>query len=732
MSRLHTQAIQPTLRPIAHAVRLACTALVIGNLAPIAAYAQESLASGEVTLPTVTVAGEAAPTTTEETGSYTASSTNTATRFDMSLRETPQSVSVVTRAQMNDFGYNDVNDALENTTGVTVEQVETDRTYYTARGFDITNFQVDGVGIPFTYGHSDGDIDTVIYDRIEVLRGATGLLSSLSNPSATINFIRKRPTADFQASASASVGSWDYRRVEGDVSGALTKQGSVRGRFVGAYQNQNSYLDRYELERSVFYGVVEADVADSTVLTLGHHQQNNNPNSPLWGALPIYDKSGNQLEYDVSASTAAKWAYWDRERTSTFVELAHYFNNGWQGKAILTQNKATENSKLFYLNGTPDPATAGSDLTRFSSRYDKNAEETLFDLYATGPFALFGRKHELMVGANWSDSTYDDISYFGDDFSEISLEQALNGSVPEPTFATVSTFGSNVEESQKSVYAAARLNLTDRLMVLGGARVTSVDVEGVSYGRKRTKSYDDKVTPYVGASYRLNDTYSAYASYTKLFQPQTEMDINGNRLDPITGKSYEAGVKAEFLEKKLNSTFAVFRTKQRNLAEIAGTVPTTYYTASDEISSSGYEIDVAGEVTNNLQLAAGYTYVSIEDSAGEPTRTYVPNRLFRVSTTYRMPTINQLKVGASINWQDDIYKNVGTATTGPNTGSPIIVRQESYALLNLMASYEFNKHTSATLNINNVTDEKYLNSLYWSQAYYGAPRNVQLTMRWKY
>ena len=731
MSEASARKSQLTIRPIVRAVRLACTALLIGNVVPVAAYAQEASASSEVTLPTVTVAGEAVPATTEETGSYTTNSISTASRFDMSVRETPQSVSVVTRAQMEDFGYDDVNEALENTTGVTVEQVETDRTYYTARGFDITNFQVDGLGLPFTYGHSDSDTDTVIYDRIEVLRGATGLMSSMSNPSATINFVRKRPTADFQASASAMVGSWDNRRVEGDVSGALTKQGNVRGRFVAAYQNKDSYLDRYELEKSVFYGVVEADVADSTVLTLGHHQQNNNPNSPLWGALPLYNTSGEQTNYDVSTSTAADWAYWDGEKASTFVEMAHYFENGWQGKAVLTENKTTENSKLFYVYGTPDPTTPGSDLYSYPSRYDKDVKQTIFDLYAAGPFTFLGKKHELMVGANWSESDLSDISHYGEGIgTEIPNLEDWDGSYPEPAF-TAGTQGSNVEDKQKSLYAAARLNLTDRLMVLGGARLTNLDSEGESYGNRRAKSYD-KVTPYVGASYRLNGTYSAYASYTKLFRPQTEVDVNGVRLEPVTGKSYEAGLKAEFLNKRLNSTLAVFRTKQMNLAEYGGFSSFSYYTASDEISSSGYEIDVAGEVTNNLQLSAGYTYVSIEDSAGEPARTYVPNRLFRVSTTYRVPAITQLKVGASVNWQDDIYRNVGTTTTGANVGSPIIVRQDSYALLNLMASYEFNKHTTARLNINNVTDEKYLNSLYWDQAYYGAPRNVQLSMNWKY
>jgi outer membrane receptor for ferric coprogen and ferric-rhodotorulic acid len=108
---------------------------------------------------------------------------------------------------MEDFRLDTINDVLANT-GVTVEKVETNRTYYTARGFDITNFQMDGIGVPMTYSLQYGDIDMAMFDRVEIVRGANGLSSSTGNPSATVNFIRKRPTDDFQASAGLTIGSW--------------------------------------------------------------------------------------------------------------------------------------------------------------------------------------------------------------------------------------------------------------------------------------------------------------------------------------------------------------------------------------------------------------------------------------------------------------------------------------------------------------------------------------------
>jgi outer membrane receptor for ferric coprogen and ferric-rhodotorulic acid len=127
-----------------------------------------------------------------------------ASRLDLSIIEIPQSVSVITSAQMQDFQLKNINAALDSATGVNVQRIETDRTYYTARGFDITNFQIDGVGLPLTSGNNHADEDTAIYERIEVIRGANGLMTGVGNPSATVNFIRKRPTLDTQLNVNAT------------------------------------------------------------------------------------------------------------------------------------------------------------------------------------------------------------------------------------------------------------------------------------------------------------------------------------------------------------------------------------------------------------------------------------------------------------------------------------------------------------------------------------------------
>ena len=280
----------------------------------------------------------------EATESYISGASTTSMKMELSHREVPQAVTVITREQMDDFAQNDINDVLEGTTGVTVESVETDRTYYTSRGFDINNFQYDGVGMPAVYDNVQGELDTAFFDRVEVVRGANGLMTGSGSPAATVNFIRKRPTADTNASVAVTGGSWDKKRIVGDVSGAVSESGAVRGRVVAGYEDKGSYLDRYNNEKQMFYGVLEADLTDATLLTLGHAVQTSDTDSPLWGALPLFYSDGSATDFARSTSTASDWSYWDNTQHNSFVELRQELAGGWRATGTVFR---LENDFLF-------------------------------------------------------------------------------------------------------------------------------------------------------------------------------------------------------------------------------------------------------------------------------------------------------------------------------------------------------------------------------------------------
>ncbi|MDX1692627.1 MAG: TonB-dependent siderophore receptor [Ketobacteraceae bacterium] len=675
----------------------------------------------------VSVTAAGLPEVTENSESYAAPVATTATGMKLSPRETPQAVTTVTRTEMEDFGRNTVNDVLLNTTGVTVERVETDRTYYTARGFPITNFQVDGQGIPFTYGNVIGDLDTVIYDRIEVLRGANGLMSGTGSPSATINFVRKRPTQDLQVRMDASVGSWNTRRLDVDVSNSLTDSGSLRGRAVVSGESGESYLDRYEKEKFIGYGILEMDLSDHTRLAFGVTRQENNTDSPLWGALPLYYSDGTPTNYDASTSTSADWAYWDGTYTNAFAELSQALGNGWEAVLSVNHRETTSDARLFYVYGTPNKTGADSGLRAYPSLYELDNDQIIADLRATGPYQLFGREHQAIAGVAYWESELTDESNYGQGIGTpiVPLED-WTGDYPMPAF-DAGVNGSQWQDRQKSAFAATRISVTDPFGIVAGVRLISLDSSGTSYGTTKDTAYSDELISFLGATWALTETLSVYASRGEIFDPQTETDIDGNRLAPVEGETRELGLKGAFFAGHLQSTLAYFETEQSNVAEAAGLIPgttTTYYREVDGVESRGIEMDIQGEVSPGLEVSAGITRLDIENADGEETLTYIPEKTARVSLAWRPPVMKQVKVGASINWQDDIKREQVTGS--------VYTEQDSYAIVNLMAQYEFTDNLNATLNINNVTDEKYLTSLYWAQGYYGAPRNATLKLSWQY
>ena len=718
----------PTNRAVRRALAWSLPCLAVCTATAVADDTNQDAA----VLESVVVEGSNLDLPSEQTGQYAPTASQTATGLALSARETPQSLSVITNQQIEDFQLDDVNSALESTPGVTVEQPETDRTYYTSRGFTIQRFQIDGVGAPLPYDNVQGDIDTAVYDRIEVVRGANGLMSGSGTPSAKVNFIRKRPTADTQASASLSAGSWDRRRIEGDVSGSLFGSERVRGRLVVAAEDGDSYLDRHHRERQVVYGVVEADLTDTTLLTAGHTWQNNDTDSPLWGALPMYYGDGSPTNFDRSASSSPDWSYWDNEDHRSFVELKQFLPGGWEATATASYLTSDSDSEIFYLYDPAQQLQPGTteNLSIIMDNYRYENEQWVADAQAKGPFEMFGREHEAMFGVNWSRSDITDFSarLYETSNIDVPLDQ-WDGNFPRPTFGP-SDGGSDFTQEETSVYGATRLSLTDRATAILGARATWLENSGISYTVARESEYNAEIVPYAGLVYDLTDTLSAYGSYTEIFEPQNEVTQNYQQLPAIEGRSYEVGLKAALFDERVDATAALFRTEQENTATFAGTFASprpgyfNYYEPSGELTSEGIELTLAGEILPGWQASGGYTYLDIENVDGERARTFIPEQMLRAQTTYQLPFWPQMTVGGQIRWQSETFRDQQY-----NDGQ---TRQDSYLVTDLMARYEFSDNLSASLNLNNVGNEKYLNSVEYDQAFYGEPRNVMLSLDWHY
>lgn len=704
-----------------------CVALAI----PAAAHSQVAEPTTAI-LPEIKVQAQTMGATTEDTGSYTTGKTNTATPLSMSLRDTPQSVSVVTQQRIEDQGLVSITDVVNNVTGISVNQYETNRAGFTARGFDIDNLQIDGIPTTWDQAWSSGEVTSslAIYDRVEVVRGATGLMTGVGNPSAAINLVRKRAsTKELKGAAEIGVGSWNEHRVLVDVSTPVNEAKTVRARVVGEYQEGDSWVNLMSNKSQTVFATIEADLSPNTLLSVGVSRQENNARGPMWGSLPYWYSDGSKTNWDRSKTTAADWTRWDSSYENYYANLEHRFNNGWKVRASYSHGDRSGESYLLYLFNAPDRVT-GLGMAGGGGAYQTSTKQDDIGLHASGPFQWMGRTHELAFGYMHSEQKFnsDTRGYIGVPVGEFNN---WNGSVAEPAWNPWSDY-QNDTTKQDALYGVTRFSLSDPLKLILGARITNYQKTGNGIYSFPYALHEREVTPYAGLIYDINDAYSLYASYTDIFQPQNTADISGRYLDPIVGKSAEAGVKGEFFGGRLNASFAVFQIKQDNLAQAVGVDGDgrTYYRAADGAKSTGFEFDLTGELAPGWNASAGYTQYDATEASGAEFNTIYPRKLLRLFTTYRMPDdLNALTVGGGVNWEGRTYTvdpNAPAATNG-------IIEQKAFSLVNLMARYDFSKQLSAQFNINNVFDEKYFGMFAaYGGVTYGAPRNATMTLKYRF
>ncbi len=670
----------------------------------------------------------------DEKQDYQVKTTRAGTKLLLTPRDVPQSISVITQQRMQDQQLQTVTDVLNNTTGITSNLVDSERSEYYSRGFKITNFTFDGiptsVGDAWNYG--DAASDTAIYDRIEVVRGATGLMTGAGSPSASVNMVRKHADSkEFTGTVSAGYGSWNKQRYVADVSGPLNEDGSVRGRVVTGYQDQDSWLDRYHKSKKFLYGVVDADITDRTTLSLGYDYEDADTGNPTWGGLPIFYSNGSLTHYNRSLNSSADWTSYDTNARKVYADLAHNFDNGWNFHVNGTHSENTFSDNLLYVMDYPDQST-GEGVTGYGSMDRGKRELTSVDGYASGPFKLLGRRHQLMAGISYSrqhNATYSQDGITDPDNYNIAASDMgafnnnWNGNIAEPEWQGWYLNADDVIR-QKSAYTAARFSLADPLALIVGARYTQWSTNGSSGDMEK-----NNITPYAGLVYDINDTWSAYASYTSIFQPQTYRDSAGRYLSPVTGKSYETGLKSAWLDGRLTASVAVFRIEQNSVGTGQNGVYVNNsseqaYTATKGARSKGAEFELNGAVTDNLQLTFGATRYVARDKEGR----YNPDQPqtdFKLFTRYQLPTLPDLAIGGGINWQNRVFENL----TAPD-GSTQRVYQSSYPLANLFARYQVNKQVAIQANVNNLFDRTYY--AYMNNYVYGEPRNFSVSLSYQF
>ncbi len=661
---------------------------------------------------------EGATYETEGTNSYTTREISVGDKDTRTLREVPQSTTVMTRERLDDGNFSSLDTVMRKTPGVVVLTNDDGRSSLYSRGFEYDTLYMNGLSTPVSsiYGTQP---DMVAVDHIEILRGPSGLFGGAGEPAGAVNMRLKQASDEYKASINTIMSSWNGKRIEGDVTGPLTKSGRVRGRLVGALSTKDSFIDTVDNKVGTIYGTIQADITDNTTATLSvnHTRRNITP----FNGLPTFE-DGTLIDLPRSTYTGADWNNFENNVTQYIAELEHRFDDGGHAKISALYSRVDVDFMYAFAAG---PADASGNIAKGTSWLSRSYEQDSIslDAHISKPFEIYGLENNIIAG----------VDYRGSDDSLWNQRGTIAGTqniydwtnVDKPTV----TYGSpeETETDQYGIYGQWRIKPIDKLTLIGGGRFSWYDAQS---GDSEVK-VNGEFTPYAGIIYDLTDRVSAYASYTEIFQPQSVKDASGDILDPRTGEQYEIGLKAELTD-DLNASIAWFDLTDKNRA-VSNPSSLGDYLAGGEAHMRGIEFEINGEILPNWEAMAGYTYTDtrFKNTVGAAgSEFYTPEHMIQLFTKYTFDGsgtwTDGLFVGGGVKLFSS-FKNVSrsvNAKTGATSATAI--EAPGYGVVDLQAGYKFNENLTASLSVNNVFDKKYYERVGGTGVFnfYGEPRNV--------
>ncbi|GHB28675.1 TonB-dependent siderophore receptor [Salinicola rhizosphaerae] len=682
-------------------------------------------AGSDAELDTLTVKGnrlyEMLPS--EMTGGYTVDAATVGTKTPASLRDIPQSVSVMTREALEDQNFNTLDQMAKRTPGMRVLPNDSGRSSIYSRGYEYNEYNIDGLPAPMA--SILGSVPNLeAFDRVEIMRGPSGLFNSTSELGGIVNMVRKRPTYDFQGHVLGRYGSWDQNHEEVDLSGPINSDGSVRGRMVIANDDSNGYVDENDNTNQTFYGDIDIDLDDATTLSLAYLRQHRDI-VPTNGVPAAED--GSLLDFTRSSYFGADWNTFNSQSNDWIAELTHRFDNGGYGRvATRYSNRDADYQYAYTFSGVDEDGN--SSLVGLGGKV--NQETWSVDASYSQPFQTFGGVSEFVVGTDYKRyetetaqgvarlGTIDVYDYSSDQFDEpdIAYTRADNRT-------TLEEYG---------LYSKLTFRPIQPLALIAGGRVSSYRQDLTSYldGSSDSRSDDAKFTPYAGIVFDLDNHHSLYASYSEVFTPQSDaVGENGELIKPREGEQYEVGVKGSYFDGDLNARISAFRMYDENRAASVGAGSSAYSAALGKTRIDGAEFEVSGALTPQWSVIAGYTYLDIDvrEAAGnnDVAFTLMPKNQFNLWTKYGFAggALDGLEVGGGV-----------TALSDFETLSSPQVEAPGYAVVDAMVGYRFTSHIKGQLNFNNILDKTYYERVGSVSTFnmYGAPSNVVASLRYDF
>lgn len=681
------------------------------------AAALPTFAQDVIELQQITIEGE---DTDGFFGDSVETGTGTLTKTGDPIAETPRSVSVVNRQQLQERGARSVEDALKYSAGVTAGQwgLDARSDWSLVRGFRPTTLHD---GLPARYGfYNDTVPEPFMLDSVAVLRGPATVLYGSGSVGGVVNTTSKTAAQDAPNLWQLQLGSFD--RIQGalDVSGELNDSGTLRYRLVGVARDASTQVDYSQDDVLALAPSITWRPSEDTELTvLANYQKADR--SPLIQFASIYDTllsatgfgNGTYLPDSLFVGEPGFDKYESEQRGVTAM-FRHRFNPVWSVNANLRylEGEAEYQHAWWafdnFANGRYNP---DGTINRTFYRAENDLKTILFDGYATAEYRLGEVQMRTVLGFSYTRGTYDSDYGYGAQVAPIDpFNPVYAGFNP---ITVTDTPGTSVDEWGVYVQNRARLG---RLIFDFGLRYGEIEtgVSNGSFGAVTAAAKDGKWTGNAAVMYRFDNGLAPYLSYATSFQQDAiGTDVNGNPFEPTEGEQVELGIKYQPAGTDTLLSAAVFELTKSNML-VADPANPGFQIQTGEARSRGLELEFYHRF-GDVSVQAAYTYLDTRNADGFD---------FGQAPDHAASLwVNYAPGGPLLGWQfgGGVRYN-GSAWDGSGT-----YETPAYALFDAAIAYERDNWRLA-LNVTNLTDERYVTTCQSASCYFGEGRNVMLTL----
>lgn len=670
-------------------------------------------------------------TTKNDTVVVTSQMQSGATKLATPDLETPQSVSIITREQFEEQGATSVRQAVSYTPGVYSNQIGASNRfdYIVLRGFSdgsLDNVYLDGLKMMGdTNSHSSLVVDPWFLEDIEVVRGPASVLYGRSSPGGIVALTSRKPSFDAGGEVKLFAGNNNQRGAAFDVTGALDDNDRVAARLSGMTRYADSQFGPLKEERYALMPSLTWRITDQTRLDLMaylHRDPEGGSHSGLpydGTVVPHYGQKISNTFYEGEDD----YDKYDRRENMVGYNVEHLFDNGWSVRQKLRYLHTDVELNQVYAAGWLNE----TELNRGYSGSDEKMSAITLDNQLDGSFDTWQVNHRVLVGIDYQDRSNNTTGYYGA-FPPIDAFNPVYGAQPD----YINMYAREKHKLRQTGYYLQDQMSWDRWRITIGGRYDQVSVSNIDKINDTRSDLDkNNFSTRAALLYLFDNGFAPYVSYSTAFTPTSFADENGNLLDPMKGKQWEAGLKYE--PEGLNSQFSasVFRINQTNIA--TKEEPTDPYRSIGEIESEGVELEAISQLTESFRLQAAYTYTDIRYKKSSPEEqgkraVYAPRNQASTWLSYdvKSGSLDGLTLGSGVRYVNGIASDRLNTHTLP-----------SYTLVDMAIGYDLTnigiKGLSAQLNVNNLTDKRYVaacNSL--SYCYFGAERSIVGSVSWKF